>query len=324
MQIDEVVWQIINQQNCSYKVPTVQRTFCRNEHNVTGFCNRQSCPLANSQYATIQHDKGVCYLMVKTIERSHTPKDMWEKIKLDKNYQKALEQIDKELQYWPKFMIHKNKQRLTKLRQMLIRIRKLKLKGYKEAVPVKQKAVRRDKVREHKAEIAAHVEETIEQELLDRLQSGVYEDLYANLNPEAFNKVLDDQQLQEEELENEEEDINESELDSAEYIFDPNQVDEDSGEDDYSDEGMDFGEEGEEGEEFSSDDEGIQDNLNQKRKGVQLEDSEDDEEQQQQNKNSKGKKPQKKVKTSKKGKKVLNYEIEQEKDIQQQQEMADF
>lgn len=61
----------------------------------------------------------------------------------------------------------------------------------KEVVPVKQKVERREKVREQKAEVAANVDEVIEKELLDRLQSGVYEDLYANLNPKAFEKVMD-------------------------------------------------------------------------------------------------------------------------------------
>jgi protein MAK16 len=153
---DEVVWQIINQGFCSFKVKYVARqsshtkhpylaevvearqgsnfradmptpgprrertsaetsTMCKHSHEPagepisdaccrTGLCNRQSCPLANSRYATVRAGPKAIYLYIKVAERSHLPSKLWEKIRLSGNYTKALAEIDARLQYFPKFL----------------------------------------------------------------------------------------------------------------------------------------------------------------------------------------------------------------------------
>ena len=193
----------MNHHACSFKVKTKlpgstrMANFCRNEHNVTGQCNRSSCPLANSRYATVLERNGRCYLYMKTAERAHTPKDLWQKVRLSKEYDQALAQVDEHLVHWPKFLVHKNKQRLTKITQMLIRMRRLAVRAAPKVVPLAARTEKRELRREAKALAAAKVERAIEQELLGRLQKGEYGDIY-NFPLKQYQKVLDENEAEEE------------------------------------------------------------------------------------------------------------------------------
>jgi protein MAK16 len=198
MQHDEMIWQVINHQFCSFKT-TIGKAksdkthFCKHPYSVTGLCNRTSCPLANSKYATIREDKGRIHLFIKTVERAHSPKNLWEKILLSRNYSKALAQLDDHLAYFPKVLIHRNKQRLTKIHQYLIRMRKIKLKeisGRKaKMVSIHRKIDQREERRERKALIAAKLERSIQKELVDRLAKGTYGDIY-NFPEAPYQKAL--------------------------------------------------------------------------------------------------------------------------------------
>ena len=254
--------------NIANQIPKTQRTtkgqnFCRNEYNVTGLCNRQSCPLANSRYATVRSDPetGNLYLYMKTVERSHMPSKWWERIKLSSNYAKALAQVDERLIYWPKFLIHKCKQRLTRLTQVAIRTSKIAREeerlGEKIVPKLAPKIRRREATRERKAEAAAKVERAIERELLERLRSGAYGDRPLNVEEGIWKKVLRglerqgegarDEDLDEGEQYDDEED--EEGVGEVEYVSDLDEDEEDLGDieewlggdsadssDDYSDE----------------------------------------------------------------------------------------
>lgn len=93
---------------------------------------------------------------MKTVERSHTPKNLWQRIKLSKDFTKALKQIDENLLYWNDFNINKCKQRFTRLKQVQITERRMALReergevSERNYVGVKHKVKKREEKEKEK------------------------------------------------------------------------------------------------------------------------------------------------------------------------------
>jgi protein MAK16 len=68
MEMDSVMYELFVIL-CFSSYSTNSQRFCRNEYNFSGLCSRSSCPLANSQYATLREENGIIYLYMKTAER---------------------------------------------------------------------------------------------------------------------------------------------------------------------------------------------------------------------------------------------------------------
>lgn len=228
MNHDDTIWSTIGHNFCSFKVKTHQdkELFCRNPYNLTGMCSRHTCPLANQTYATVIEHEDELYLYIKTAERAHLPRRQWEKVKLNASFPKALEQIDEQLEWWDRRFVHRVKARLLRLKQYLLRKKKMLLEPQQEVVSVNKRQEFKLVRREEKAEMAARIELEIEKELLERLRRGTY-DSVINVNQEAFEKMLDEQE-DKDDLEKQElmEDEENADLDEEDEFIEDEEFDE--------------------------------------------------------------------------------------------------
>ncbi|ORD99331.1 MAK16 [Hepatospora eriocheir] len=189
--LDRKIWESIgNKKTCSFKLNTKVETLCKNKYNVTGYCNEFSCPLANTKYATVRVVEDKLYLMIKEPERTHTPVEMYEKIELSYDYLEALKQLDENLEFWDPEVIHKCKQRLTKMFEYLERKLYLEENPLPQLTVRKTKMNRREKIRALKALNTLNFEKDISKELMIRLEEGIFGDELLEAYKDAKAKAI--------------------------------------------------------------------------------------------------------------------------------------
>jgi len=92
-------------------------------------------------------------------------------------------------------------------------------------VGIKKKLDRREAKREQKALSAAHIERSIQKELLERLKSKAYGDAPLNVNEEVWKAVLDAEKAKEQGVDIEDEESEEDEEEDVEFVEDEEEED---------------------------------------------------------------------------------------------------
>lgn len=173
--LDESIWNQIGgiKNRCTHKKKTRTEIFCNNVYNVSGVCNEKSCPIANTKYATVREENEMMFLYIKEPERMATPEKMYEKIELGTDYDVALKTIEEELEYWDPYLIHKCKQRYTKLFKYLVRKEEILEKG-KVLKPRQTKKLKKDRKAGKETLEKTNIRLNLKEELLKRLEEGAY------------------------------------------------------------------------------------------------------------------------------------------------------
>ncbi|XP_052892074.1 protein MAK16 homolog [Anopheles moucheti] len=132
MQQDEVTSSVLSEQSCSFQVKISTQNSCRNKYTHYGTERRtESCPIASSSYAAVREESGAIFLYIVTVDRNPFPVKHCKKVKLSRNYDRALYQLKHHLLYWERRVQKKCKRRLRKITQNLIRMRRSKVERRK-------------------------------------------------------------------------------------------------------------------------------------------------------------------------------------------------
>ncbi|ABA27283.1 cell cycle and ribosome biogenesis protein (nucleomorph) [Bigelowiella natans] len=170
---------------CCFRIKKDLLNLCRLKENISGYCKKAFCPLVQRDYAFVEKQQGKIYLYTKKMQnnlRIH-----WSKYLLSENFIKALEQLEVILNRWPKYFLHFNKTKLTILYDNIVSRKKRQEEG-KLYIDLnkkkKNKIIRKVLIKRHNN---YEIMKNIKKELLKRLKSGFYGNVFKNFGSKSLN-----------------------------------------------------------------------------------------------------------------------------------------
>ena len=184
MTTDDNLWSIIgDEKNCRFKFKTKNKNFCTNKLNPSGVCEKTSCPLVNSKHASVFKKGKRLFLATKELEGKHRlvrnlNQDFvkWE-IPLD-NEQTALKFIKEKLEDFDTLAATACVNKFKLLKNYLFRKQNKQKETKVFYLSIKKKQEKKLKKYENKALRNAFLEKNTKRALLERLEQGLYENVY--------------------------------------------------------------------------------------------------------------------------------------------------
>mmetsp|Transcript_24598 Transcript_24598/g.34373 ORF Transcript_24598/g.34373 Transcript_24598/m.34373 type:complete len:212 (-) Transcript_24598:5068-5703(-) len=191
-ELNIISWKIMKDIECCFRIKKELLYLCKLKENLSGYCKKAFCPLIQKDYAFVERQGGKIYLFTKNYQGNLQTR--WLKYRLSENFIRALEQLETVLYKWPKYFLHFNKTKLAMLFDFVVsknRIQSTDMLFTNSDRKKKNKIINKVLI---KRQNNYDMMSKINKELLKRLKSGFYGNVFYNMGTNKRNFKVNSEQ----------------------------------------------------------------------------------------------------------------------------------